>query len=111
MTSLQQLAISGTSVSDLAPLAKHQGLSGQGHNIGYSIQCNRSKVIDLTSYYEVGGTNSNSSELLSCSPASRKEFLAGKRCNEEQRRECVIPGYGFFDYYISGPFCAWWHGD
>jgi hypothetical protein len=111
ITSLKQLTISGTSVSDLAPLAAHQGLFSQGYNLGYSVHFAGSKVVDLTSYYEAGGVNSDSSELLGCSPTSRKEYLAGKRCNERQRRECKVPGYGLIDYYIRAPFCVWRYDD
>ena len=111
MANLDQLSISGTSVTDLAPLATHQGLFGQGYNISYNLHFDGSQVVDLTSYYAAGGNNSNSSELLGCSPTSRKEYLAGKRCNEQQRRECKMPGYGLIDYYISAPLCVWWYGD
>ena len=111
MVRLEQLSINGTSVTDLAPLATHQGLFGQGYNIGANLHFNDSKLVDLTSYYGAGGTNDSSSELLGCSPTSRKEYLAGKSCNEQQRRECKMPGYGLIDYYISAPLCVWWYGD
>ena len=111
LPNLMQLTISDTSVSDLAPLATHQELFGKGYAVGYSVHFDGSKIVDLTFYYEAGGVNSDSSKLLVCSPTSREEYLAGKQCNEEQRRQCKTVDYGFLGGYFSGPFCLWWYGD
>ena len=111
MTDLRLLFINNTSVSDLAPLAKHQGLFGQGYLVHMGVHFKGSKVIDLTSYYAAGGLNSENNELLACSPTSREEYLAGKQCNEEQRQHCEVPNYGFIDNYVNGPLCLWWYRD
>ena len=111
MTDLRRLSISNTSVSDLAPLAKHQGLFGKGYSVSYGVNFNDSKIFDLTSYYAAGGRNSDNSELLACSPTSTEEYLAGKQCNEEQRQHCEVAKYGLIYNYVNGPLCLWWYRD
>ena len=66
------------------------------------------QVVDLVSYYEQGGSDDVSNELLLCSAAAKEELEVDKRWNEAQRRERKLPGYGFIDNYINAPLCVWW---
>ncbi len=114
LKNLESLDISETSVSDLSPLAKHKVMNAEKRFA--SLKFYDSNVVDMTLYYEKGGTVSTlySGSLLSCSPQSKKEYDAGKRCNEQQRQCPLARGYGLGYVWVdkvTSPLCLWWHSD
>ncbi len=104
--SIEYMDLSGQDIADVTPLSGLKTLNRV--EIGYKIP----RLNDLTNYYSQENSNADFDlfrrDLLSCSPETKEEYLAGRRCSEVQQKHCGK--YTNSDRWRRN-FCVWWYSD